>query len=63
MQEEGVQIAGAIASSLLPRVSFLALDFPFAHLFDHFEDEADHVVAEKAVAGVVEELKGRMKRD
>lgn len=63
LQKEGTQIAGAIANTLLPRVSFLAPDFPFAHLFDRFEDKVDRVAAEQAVTHVVEELRGRIRHD
>jgi hypothetical protein len=46
----------------IPWVHFLAPDFPFAQLFDCFEDDDDRVDAEAPVAKYVAETKEQLKR-
>ena len=60
-QREGMMITDSLARTILPRVYFLAPDFPFARLLDPFEDEEDHQAALAAVAPYIEEVKEQMK--
>jgi hypothetical protein len=55
LKHEGAEIAGQLTGAILPRVHFLALDFPFEQLFDHFEDDDDCIAAEATVAAYVAE--------
>ena len=56
-QREGVMVTGSVAQTILPRVYFLAPDFPFAQLLDPFEDEEDHQATLTAMAPYIEEVK------
>ena len=62
MQEEAREIAGAVGSTLLPRVALLSLGFPFDQLFESFETEEDHTRAVLQANPAVESLKRRFGR-
>lgn len=59
MQGEAREIAGAVGSTLLPRVAFLSPGFPFDRLFESFETEEDQTEAELAAARATADLKER----
>jgi hypothetical protein len=62
LKHEGAEIAGQLACAILPRVQFLAPNFPFDQLFDGFEDGDDRIAAEAAIAKYIADAKERMKR-
>lgn len=62
IQEEAHEIAGAVGSTLLPRVASLSPGFPFDQLFESFETEEDHAKAALQANPAVENLKRRFGR-
>ena len=52
----------AAANTVLPRVYHLAPEFPFARLFEDYEEDADRRAALAAAAPLIEELLRRLRR-
>ena len=62
-QREGRQIIDAIARLILPRVRYLAPDFPFDALLDEFETQEEENEATAAVEPAIQKLKDAAKRE
>ena len=52
----------AAANTVLPRVYHLAPEFPFARLFEDYEEDADRRAVLAATAPIIEELLRRLRR-
>jgi hypothetical protein len=56
IQHEGRGIAASVANTFLPRVAFLAPDFPWERLFIKFSNAKERDVATKAIGPHVKKI-------